>query len=90
MSVGPPPPSHVVWIRSQPAFSKKVSLLLVPAITSIVNLSLQTGVFPHVFKHGLITPLLKKPTLDKEVLSNYRPVTNLLFVSKVLERIVSK
>jgi hypothetical protein len=69
---------------------KKVSLLLVPAITSIVNLSLHTGVFPHVFKHGLITPLLKKPTLDKEVLSNYRPVTNLLFISKVLERIVSK
>jgi hypothetical protein len=69
---------------------KKVSLLFVPTITSIVNLSLQIGVFPRVFKHGLITPLLKKPKLDKEVLSNYRPVTNLLFVSKVLERIVSK
>jgi hypothetical protein len=41
-------------------------------------------------KHGFITPFLKKPTLDKEVLSNYRPVTNLLFVSKILERIVSK
>jgi hypothetical protein len=69
---------------------KKVSLLLVPSITSIVNLSLQTGVFPHVFKHGLITPFLKKPTLDKEVLTKFRPVTNLLFVSKVLEQVVSK
>lgn len=64
---------------------KKVALLLVPAITSIVNLSFQTGVFPQNFKHGLITPLLKKPALDKEVFSNYRPVTNLSFLSKVLE-----
>ena len=68
---------------------KKMAPLLVPAITSIVNLSFQTGVFPQNFKHGLITPLLKKPTLDKEVLSNYRPVTNLSFLSKVLERLAA-
>ena len=66
-----------------------VILLLVPAITSIVNLSFQTGVFPQNFKHGLITPLLKKPALDKEVFSNYRPVTNLSFLSKVLERLAA-
>ena len=40
------------------------------------------------FKHGIVTPLLKKPQLNKEVLSNYRPVTQLSFVSKVLERLV--
>jgi hypothetical protein len=68
---------------------RKVAPLLVPAITSIVNLSFQTGVFPQNFKHGLITPLLKKPTLDKEVFSNYRPVTNLSFLSKVLERLAA-
>ncbi|XP_046642630.1 uncharacterized protein LOC124327678 [Daphnia pulicaria] len=68
---------------------KKVAPLLVPAITSIVNLSFQTGVFPQIFKHGLITPLLKKPALDKEVFSNYRPVTNLSFLSKVLERLAA-
>ena len=68
---------------------KKVALLLVPAITSIVNLSFQTGVFPQNFKHGLIAPLLKKPALDKEVFSNYRPVTNLSFLSKVLERLAA-
>ncbi len=68
---------------------RKVAHLLVPAITSIVNLSLQTGIFLKAFKHGLVSPPLKKPGLDKEVLSNYRPITNLSFVSKVLERIVS-
>ena len=36
-----------------------------------------------------MTPLLKKSTLDREVLKNYRPVSNLNFVSKVLERVVS-
>ena len=36
-----------------------------------------------------VTPLLKKPGLDKEDLSNARPITNLYFVSKALERIVS-
>jgi len=58
-------------------------------MTSIINISLQTDTFPKAFKHGLVTPLLKKPGLDREVLSNYRPITNLSFISKVLERIVA-
>ena len=38
----------------------------------------------------LIRPLLKKSGLDKEVLKNYRPVSNLSFISKVLEKVVAK
>ena len=34
-------------------------------------------------------PLLKKPSLDKEVLKNYHPVSNLPFMSKVVERVVA-
>ncbi len=64
--------------------------VLTPAITSIINLSLQPGIFPRAFMHGTVLLLLKKPGLDKEILSNYRPITNFSFVSKVLERIVSK
>ena len=41
------------------------------------------------FKQAHVTPLLKKSTLDREVLKNYRPVSNLNFVSKILERVVS-
>jgi len=67
-----------------------VARLLAPSITSIINLSLQEGVFPDIYKHALVTPLLKKPNLDQEIVSNYRPVSNLPFVSKMLERIVSR
>ena len=41
-----------------------------------------------VFKHYLVSPLLKKANLDKENLSNYRPISNLSFLSKLTERIV--
>ena len=35
------------------------------------------------FKLALLNPLLKKPTLDVEVLSNFRPISNLMFMSKL-------
>jgi hypothetical protein len=41
-------------------------------------------------KYALVTPLLKKKSLDPEVLKNYRPVSNLSFVSKITEKAVSK
>ena len=37
-----------------------------------------------------MTPLLKKDSLDPDILKNYRPVSNLSFVSKILEKVVSK
>ena len=40
-------------------------------------------------KRANVTPLIKKPSLDKDLLSNYRPVSNLTFLLKVLERVVS-
>ena len=44
---------------------------------------------PDSMKQALVTPLLKKDDLDPEVLKNYRPVSNLSFLSKVLERVVA-
>ena len=40
-------------------------------------------------KKAMVTPLLKKTGLNKEVLKNYRPVSNLSFASKLLERAVA-
>ena len=37
-----------------------------------------------------MTPLLKKPSLDLHDLKNYRPVSNLSFVSKLVERVAVK
>ena len=56
----------------------------VPIITKIVNLSLTQGEMPHELKHALVKPLLKKTDLDL-VKKNYRPVSNLSFLSKVIE-----
>jgi len=67
---------------------KDCATLLVPTITKIINLSLSTGTFPMLFKNSVVKPLLKKSSLDKELLSNYRPISNLSFLSKLSERVV--
>ena len=51
----------------------------------MVNRSLSSGIFPDVWKHGMIKALLKKKGLLLE-LKNYRPVSNLTFLSKILEK----
>ena len=58
-------------------------------ITAIINASLEQGKCPNFFKQAHVTPILKKPSLDKEVFKNYRPVSNLNFISKILERVVA-
>ena len=63
---------------------------LSPIVMSIVNASLNHAIVPLSLKTALIRPLLKKSGLDKEVLKNYRPVSNLSFISKVLEKVVAK
>ena len=40
------------------------------------------------FMESVISTLLKKPTLDKEELSNYRPISNLSLISKIIERVI--
>ena len=50
---------------------------------------LKEGVFPSAFKTAHVIPLLKKPSLDKNNLKNYRPVSNLSFISKVVEKVVA-
>ena len=67
---------------------KRCAHILVPVITNIVNLSTSSGNFPSVFKQATVTPLLKKPSSDTESLSNYRPISNLCFLSKLTERVV--
>jgi len=65
---------------------KKCINELLPVITNIVNYSLRDGHFPHALKCAHITPLIKKPNADREILKNYRPVANLKFLAKTVER----
>ena len=62
---------------------------LLKPITDIINASLCSGLFPDDFKHAHVNPLLKKTYLSKEDLNNYRPVSNLSFISKILEKVVA-
>ena len=63
--------------------------ILITPITSIINASREQGKCPNFFKQAHVTPILKKSSLDKEILKNYRPVSNLNFISKILERVVA-
>ena len=45
---------------------------------------------PKSLKTALIRPLLKKTSLDSNSLKNYRPVSNLTFISKVIENVISR
>ncbi len=67
-------------------FIKQNPHMFVPVITDIVNLSFSTGVFPSQLKHAVITPVIKKQNLDACDLKNYRPVSNIPYLSKVIER----
>ena len=60
------------------------------SVYHIVDTSLCTGMFPSSLKSAIIRPSLKKPTLDSDELKNYRPISNLTYLSKIIEKVVHK
>ncbi len=58
-------------------------------LLNIINSSLSLGHVPKPFKLAVIKPLIKKPKLDPCELANYRPISNLPFMSKILGKLVS-
>ena len=52
-----------------------------------VNCSLSEGVVPDEFKKAIVIPLIKKSSTND--LKNYRPVSGLGFISKLIERVVA-
>ena len=61
-----------------------------PLIHFIVNDSLKQGLFPDCIKNALVRPVIKDENGDINSLKNYRPISNLPFVSKILEKCVQK
>ena len=59
---------------------------LLPVITKIINMSLNLGSFPDCYKCAHVKPLLKKITLDPDILKSHQPVSNLTFISKLMEK----
>ena len=64
--------------------------ILIPYCLEIVNLSLTTGSM-DCLKSAVISLLLKEldDLVDVEIFKNYRPVSNLMFLSKLIERCVA-
>ena len=63
--------------------------ILLPVLTRMINMSLNSGVFPAEWKVADVRPLAKKSNLDTcTAFENLRPVSNLSYVSKLIERTV--
>ena len=65
---------------------KQIKHIIVQPLTLIINQSLTSGIYPDKFKISKITPLHKKD--DRTVISNYRPISLLPTMSKIIERIM--
>ena len=69
---------------------KNITSTIAPTMLSIVNISLSTGSFPTHLKSTFAALLLKKPSLDKDTRSNYRPISSLSVIFKITERAVKE
>ncbi len=69
-------------------FFKHVFNVVGHSILILINCCLATGSMPAHFKHAIVQPLLKRSNLDSKELSNFRPISKLPFLSKVLEKVV--
>ena len=67
---------------------KLVRKQILSAVTKIINLSIQTSVFPRIYKHSQVIPLKKKPSLSDLDCSSYRPVNLLPIPGKIVEKAV--
>ena len=63
--------------------------VLLPVFVNMINLSFKDGLEPALYKEAVLDPVIKKDSLDHEVYQNYRPISNLRFVSKATEKIVA-
>ena len=67
---------------------KKIGTEVSEPISLITNISLEMGIFPDLMKNALVVPLYKAKS--KEVVGNYRPISLLLTISKLIEKVVYK
>lgn len=69
------------------SFLKNQKSFLLRPLTHILNLCFSTGVFPDILKKAMICPIHKSGTKDQ--VNNYRPISILPSLSKVMEKIMN-
>ena len=71
-----------------PTWLLKISGMILPFVKSMVNQFFSEEIVPKSWKSAQVTPLLKKPSLDHNVASSYRPIFKLPALSKLSRRLV--
>ena len=67
-------------------FIKLSATLLAPALAKIVNLAIDTGIYPSNLKIAKVIPIFKKG--DQTSINNYRPISILSPINKIFEKIL--
>lgn len=67
---------------------KTISQHIAKPLTHLINLSLSSRTFPDLYKTAIISPLYKDG--DKKSVLNYRPISLLSNISKIIEKIAKK
>jgi len=68
---------------------KQIAGDISPIISQLCNSSIESCHLPDTQKLAIVHPRLKKPSLDASDLNSYRPISNLSFLSKLMERVVA-
>ena len=69
---------------------KDLADVFAPILAKLVNASISSGIMPEDHKLAINRPRLKKPNFNPSDPASYRPVSNVLFVSKFVERIANR
>ena len=77
------------WLHCK-SWENLQACILCPVLARIINTSLPSAVIPPPMKHAVVTPILKKRCSDVNILTNYRPISNIAFVAKITERFVAQ
>lgn len=80
--------SAVGWDGIPTKLLKLAKDSVVPVITHIANLCVVSGIFPKTFKKAIIHPIYKSG--NRECVKNYRPISVLPALSKIIEKIMNK
>lgn len=75
------------WDNISTGFLKYIRKEVVPIITHLANLCFRDGIFPAPLKKSIITPVHKGG--DRDDLNNYRPISVLPAISKLLEKLIN-
>src|SRR6218665_2832838 len=91
--VSAPGPPHALYTHESiymPTFLVQDYVdVLLPFLTMMCNCSIRESQLPSSQKRSILHPVLKREGLDQTDPGNYRPIANVSFISKILERIIA-